>query len=241
MELKIHKDYNELSAAAAAMIIDYVKNKPEALLCFATGDTPKLTYQLVAETAVKDEVDFGQCFIIGLDEWMGVSPDNPGSCHWFLHEYLFNPIGIDSSQVYLFNAFANEKEESRKMNKLIAVNGIDLMVVGVGMNGHIGFNEPGTDINSLVHVANLDETTTTVGQKYFQDKVEIAKGITVGLKQVMETDTLLMMANGKKKAPVIKRAVEESVSTVFPATLIRQHKNGILMIDNEAASELNQH
>jgi len=241
MELKIHKDYNELSATAAAMIIDYVKNKPEALLCFATGDTPKLTYQLVAETAMKDKVDFGQCFIIGLDEWMGVSPDNPGSCHWFLHEYLFKPIGIDSSQVHLFNAFGNEKDECRKMNKLIAVNGIDLMVVGVGMNGHIGFNEPGTDINSLVHVANLDETTTTVGQKYFKDKVEIGKGITVGLKQVMETDTLLMMASEKKKAPVVKRAVEENVSTVFPATLIRQHKNGILMIDNEAASELNQH
>jgi glucosamine-6-phosphate isomerase len=169
---------------------------------------------------------------------MGVPPTNTGSCHWYLHEYLFKPAGIDSSQIHLFNAFGNEKEECRKMNKLIAVNGIDLMVVGVGMNGHIGFNEPGTDINSLAHVSTLDEVTKTVGQKYFQDTVEIGKGITIGLKQVMEADTLLMIANGEKKAPVIKRAVEENVSTVFPATLIRQHKNGILLIDNEAASEL---
>jgi len=238
MELKVYKDYNEQSAAVAAMIIDCVKSKPEALLCFATGDSPKLAYEIVADRAVKEKVDFGQCFIIGLDEWMGIPPENTGSCHWYLHEYLFKPIGIDETQVHLFNAFGDEKEECRKMNKLIAANGIDLMVVGVGMNGHIGFNEPGTDINSLAHAATLDETTKTVGQKYFQDKVEIGKGITVGLKQVMEADTLIMVANGSKKAPVIKRAVEDNVSVVFPATLIRQHKNSFLVIDNEAASEL---
>ena len=240
MELKKYKDYHELSEAAAAMIIDCVKNKPEALLCFATGESPKLAYEIVADRAVKERVDFGQCFIIGLDEWMGVPPANTGSCHWFLHEYLFNPIGIDASQVHLFNAFGNESDECKKMNKLIAANGIDLMVVGVGMNGHIGFNEPGTDVNSLGHLATLDEITKTVGQKYFQDKVETGKGFTVGLRQVMEAETLVMMANGKKKAPVIKRAVEENVGTNFPATLIQQHKNAFLMIDDEAASELKQ-
>ena len=124
------------------------------------------------------------------------------------------------------------------MNKLIAANGIDLMVVGVGMNGHIGFNEPGTDLDSLAHIALLDETTKTVGQKYFSGKVSINQGITVGLKQVMQAEKLLMMANGKMKAPVIKRAVEEIVSTEFPASLAHKHKNGFLMIDDEAASEL---
>jgi galactosamine-6-phosphate isomerase len=239
MELKVFKDYEDLSVAAAAMIIDCVKAKPDALLCFATGDSPKLAYQVAAANALRDNVDFSRCFIIGLDEWMGIPPDNTGSCHWFLHEYLFKPLSIDSSQVHLFNAVAkDEKEECRKMNKLIAANGIDLMVVGVGMNGHIGFNEPGTDINSLAHVAILDETTKTIGQKYFKDEVLISKGITVGLKQVMEAETLLILANGKKKAPVIKRATEENVTSNFPATLMQQHKNGFLMIDAEAASEL---
>ena len=240
MELKLYKDYDELSAAAASLIIDCVKAKPNALLCFATGDTPKLAYQLLAKKAVSDRIDFSKCFIIGLDEWMGIPPDNPGSCHFFLHEYLFKPMGIGGSQIHLFNAFAkNEKEECEKMNELIAKKGgINLVVVGVGMNGHIGFNEPGTDIDSLAHVAILDETTKTVGQKYFQDKVSIGKGITAGLKQVMQAGTLLMMANGKKKAPVIKRTVEEEISTHFPATLIQQHKNSFLMIDQEAAAEL---
>ena len=112
------------------------------------------------------------------------------------------------------------------------------MVVGVGMNGHIGFNEPGTDVNSLAHVAELDETTKTIGQKYFRDKVLINKGITAGLKQVMKAGKLLMLANGKKKAPVIRRVIEGKVGTDFPATLIRQHKNSFLMVDKDAASEL---
>jgi glucosamine-6-phosphate isomerase len=223
------------------MIIDCIKNKPDALLCFATGHSPKLAYEMVADRAVKEKIDFSKCFMIGLDEWMGIPPDNPGSCHWYLHEYLFNPIKIDPPQVHLFDAFTkNEKKECNKMNKLIAANGIDLMVVGVGMNGHIGFNEPGTDINSLAHVAELEEMTKSVGQKYFSGNVSISKGITVGLKQVMEAETLVMLANGKAKAPVIKKAVEEEISTNFPATLIRQHKNGFLMLDNEAASELKQ-
>ena len=241
MKLKVYKDYNELSAAAAAMIIDCVKAKPEALLCFATGNTPKLAYEMVADRAVKEKVDFSGTFIIGLDEWMGISPDNTGSCHWFLHEYLFKPMNMDASQIHLFNALAkNEKAECDKMNKLIRANGIDLMVVGIGMNGHIGFNEPGTDENSLTHVAVLDEITKTVGQKYFAGKVTIEKGITVGLKQVMEAEKLLMMANGKNKAPVIKKAAEDNISTSFPATLIQKHPNGFLLTDNEAASELKQ-
>jgi glucosamine-6-phosphate isomerase len=240
MELKVFKDYTDLSAAAATIIIDCVKAKPGALLCFATGDSPKLTYQMVAEKAKNTKVDFSKCFMIGLDEWMGVSTGNTGSCHWFLHEYLFRRLGIGQSQVHLFDAFAkNEEGECDRMNRLIEEKGgIDLMVVGVGMNGHIGFNEPGTDIDSLVHVAQLEETTKTIGQKYFRDKVIIDKGITVGLKQVMQAGELLMLANGKKKAPVIRRAMEEKINTGFPATLIRQHNNSFLMVDKEAASEL---
>jgi glucosamine-6-phosphate isomerase len=239
MEIKIYKDYNELSEAAAVMIIDCVKEQPEAVLCFATGDSPKLTYQKLVEKAKATQTDFSRCFMIGLDEWMGIPPTNTGSCHWFLHEYLFKPLGIDKSQIHLFNAFApDEKQECETMNKLIRKQGIDLMVAGVGMNGHIGFNEPGTPADSVAHIAELEEVTKTVGQKYFADKISIGKGITVGLKQVMEAQTLIMLASGQKKAPVIKRAVEDGISNDFPATFMRNHQNAWLMVDMEAASEL---
>lgn len=149
-------------------------------------------------------------------------------------------MGVTPSQVHLFDGMTiNEDEECKKMNQIIdRRGGIDLMVVGVGMNGHIGFNEPGTDIGSAAHVAELDDITKNVGKKYFSEAVTIDRGITVGLKQVMQAKTLLMMANGKKKAPVIKQALETEAGTDFPASLIQKHSNGILVIDREAATEL---
>jgi glucosamine-6-phosphate isomerase len=240
MQLKVFQDYHEMSAAAAASIIDCVRKKPNALLCFATGDTPKLTYNLLLERAKKESVDFSKCFFIGLDEWLGIPPDNTGSCHYFLHHYLFHPLAVDPSQVHLFNGMSkNEAAECERMNTIINEKGpVDFMLVGVGMNGHVGFNEPGTEIDSTAHVAKLDQITTTVGKKYFENDVSISKGITLGLKQVMQAKFFLMIANGKKKAPVIKEALEKPVSTSFPASLIRSHQNGLLLIDTEAASDL---
>lgn len=240
MQLRIPENHSNLSIAAAAMIINYVKNKPGATLCFASGDTPKLAYQLVAETLRREGTDISKCFFIGLDEWLGIPPDNTGSCHYFLQHYLFAPMGATASQIHLFDGMTtNAEEECKKMNQIIdRRGGIDLMVVGVGMNGHIGFNEPGTDIASVAHVAQLDQVTKEVGKKYFSEAVTIDRGITVGLKQVMMAKTLLMMASGKKKAPVIKQALETGAGTDFPASLIQTHPDGILMVDREAASEL---
>jgi 6-phosphogluconolactonase/glucosamine-6-phosphate isomerase/deaminase len=125
------------------------------------------------------------------------------------------------------------------MNKLIEEKaGIDLMLVGVGINGHIGFNEPGADIDSNAHIAQLEEITKSVGQKYFNEEVTINKGMTLGLKHVMNARALIMMANGNKKAAVVRRVLKENISTDFPARLIRQHNKALLMIDEEAASEL---
>ena len=243
MLLKIHETYNAMSSAAAEMIIDTVNKNPKALLCFATGDTPKLTYQTLQEIAKEKEVNFSKCFFLGLDEWLGIPPQNTGSCHYFLHHFLFHPLSIGPSQIHLFNGMAVDPEqECRRMNKLLEDKGpIDFMLVGVGMNGHIGFNEPGTDPDSTAHVAILDRTTQTVGKKYFEQEVAISQGITLGLKQVMNSRKLLMIANGKKKASVIKKSVEAGISSDFPASLVRDHKNSILMIDREAASELEQY
>lgn len=240
MELKLFDTYETLSAAAASLIVDTIKKKHDAVLCFASGDTPKRAYELVAEIAKKEKVDFSKCILIGLDEWLGVPPDNPGSCHYFLQRYLIKPLGLHSKQVYLFDGLTTDGEvECEKMNQLIAEKGkIDFMLVGVGMNGHIGFNEPCTDVNSLTHVSKLSNITVTIGQKYFTDAMPINKGITIGLRQVMASGTLLMMANGKKKAPVISRVVEGEITNEFPASLLRQHPNSILMVDKEAAFEL---
>jgi len=239
MELKILKDYNELSQAAAGLIANHISNKPDATVCFATGDTPRLCYTILTEKIKNERIDIRQCFFIGLDEWVGIAPENAGSCSHFLHHYLLDPLGMPASQWHLFNAFPeNEMEECKKMDAVIAQRGgIDLLVAGIGLNGHIGFNEPGTDINTGSHIKELDEITKQTGQKYFHAAAPLQKGITVGLKQIMEAEVLLMLASGQKKATVIKKTLQNEIGTDFPATLIRQHKRGILIIDSEAAYE----
>ncbi len=112
------------------------------------------------------------------------------------------------------------------------------MIVGVGMNGHIGFNEPGVSFDNYSHVINLDETTQSVGQKYFDRPVALKQGITLGLKHLLESKKALMIANGSKKAGIIKKALEEEISNSVPASIIRKHSNGVVMIDEEAASLL---
>lgn len=240
METKIFKDHEEQSAAAAGYMLEVIRNKPTALCCFATGDSPKRAYEIFVAEAKRQGIDTSHCFMIGLDEWMGIPTDNPGSCHRFLHDYLFIPLQLRKDQYHLFNAFPQDADkECETMNEVIAAHGgIDLMVVGVGLNGHIGFNEPGTPLSIRAHASELETITKSTGQKYFPAKVEIGKGLTVGLLQVLESRTLLMLANGAKKAPVIHRAVNEPISNSFPATLMRQHQNSYLIIDQEAAASI---
>jgi glucosamine-6-phosphate isomerase len=242
MQLKTYKDYKTLSQHAATEIVAMVKGKRSAVLCFASGDTPRLAYSLLSETAVKENADFSQCVFIGLDEWVGIPAENEGSCSFFLQTTVFKPLNIDSGKIHLFNALSgNLAEECKKMDKIIfEKGGIDLMIVGVGMNGHIGFNEPGIPPDKYSHVINLDNTTQTIGQKYFKQPVLLKQGITLGLKHLMEAKNVILMANGIKKADVIKKAVEEKVNNSMPASIMQTHPAGIVMIDEEAGSLLNK-
>jgi glucosamine-6-phosphate isomerase len=240
MQLKIYKDYHTLSSHAAAEIIGLVKNKPGAVLCLAAGDTPRLTYAFIAKKAMDEKADFTRCTFIGLDEWVGIPPGNEGSCRFFLQTQLFDPLQIAASQTHLFNALAEDlSHECATMDKIIAEKGgIDLMFAGVGMNGHIGFNEPGASVNNYSHVTDLDDTTQSVGQKYFQQPARLRKGITLGLKHFLESGKAIIIANGIKKAGVMRKVLEEEITTNMPASIIRSHAQGMVMIDEEAASLL---
>ncbi len=240
MQQKIYKDYHTLSQHSADEIIDLVTKKPEAVVCLASGDTPRLMCKLMTERAIKEKVDFSRCTFIGLDEWVGIPPENEGSCHFFFQTQVFKPLQVSSSQIHLFNALSKDPaQECAVMDKIIREKGgIDLMIVGVGMNGHIGFNEPGTSFDHYSHVIDLDSTTTSVGQKYFAQPVALKQGITLGLKHLLESKKVIVLANGIKKAAIIKKVLEDKVSSETPASIIRLHPLGILMIDEEAASLL---
>ena len=238
MQVHIYPNYEALSSAAADEIVDMLKTKPDAVLCFAAGETPRGTYSLLPAKAKEKGVDFSRCTFIGLDEWVGISPQNEGSCHFFLQKYLFEPLRISSSQVHLFDGMAeNIDQQCQVMDDTISKKGsIDLMLVGVGMNGHIGFNEPGVPFDKYSHVIDLDETTQLVGQKYFAKATRLKQGITLGLKHLMHASKVTLLANGVKKAEVISKAVDGEVDVNLPASIIQLHKNAKVMIDEEAAS-----
>lgn len=240
MELKIYEDYESLSMNTASEIIAQVRRKPDSVFCLAAGDTPRLAYTRLAELASAQKVDFGGCSFVGLDEWLGISPKNEGSCAYFLHHNLFSPLGIDSAQIRLFDSLAPDAViECRKMDEHIRhKEGIDLMLVGVGMNGHIGFNEPGVRGDLYAHIIDLDDTTRSVGQKYFKRNTRLQQGITLGLRHFLESRSVLVVASGAKKATIMRQALEGPVTTDVPASLVRKHSNALVMLDRDAAGSI---
>lgn len=240
MQIDIHKGYEALSHRAADIIIEFVRQNPDAVLCLAAGDTPRLTYDLVAKEVGDGKADFRGCTFVGLDEWVGIPPENEGSCHYFLHRHLFDPLQIPAEAIHLFDALSGNLDyECTKMNEIISARGgIDLMLVGIGMNGHIGFNEPGASPDSYAHVVDLDEATQTVGQKYFSQQTSLTRGITLGLKHLLDATKVILIANGAKKAAVIQQALEGPVTPDIPASIIRMHTGSRVLLEEAAAAAL---
>lgn len=240
MQLRIFKDGSALATAAAEQIIQQVVAKPTSLICLAGGETPRASYGELVKLGRERAIDFTRVCFVSLDEWLGIPPTNSGSCFYFLQETVFLPLGIQPSQVCFFDALTNDEPgECSRINEFIrARGGIDLILVGIGMNGHIGFNEPGCAPNALAHTCELDSVTQQVGQKYFSSDTSLGKGITLGMQQLMEAQQALLLATGHKKAPIIQQALEGEIGTALPATYLRLHKNGFVLLDQEAASRL---
>jgi glucosamine-6-phosphate isomerase len=240
MKIIHFSNYEELSAYTASEIANAIIQKPALVLCMASGYTPALTAELLVQQLLNEKIDYAGISFFGLDEWVALPPENEGSCHYFFKTKLFEPLRLPPSQYFLFNPLAGDLEaECKKMDAVIAEKGgIDIMLVGIGMNGHIGFNEPGTSFNVLCHVAELDSTTKSVGQKYFKEETVLQQGISIGPGHLMNAKKVFLQANGKRKAEVIQKTVEGELSENFPASIMQQHANGFVLIDEEAASLL---
>lgn len=240
MEIRICENYEEMSLQTAAFIADYVNRKPEAVLCFPAGETPAGTFRRLVEWAREGKVDFSRCSFIGLDEWAGLDRFDDGSCQGFLYDKLFTPLSIPEDNIHFFDACADDLElECKRMDGIIAAKGgIDLMYVGLGMNGHIGLNEPGADLDSYSRVVELDAVTKSVGQKYFAKPTKLDKGITLGMKHLLEAETVLLAASGVKKAAIVKEVVRGEPTNRVPGSIMQLHANGYLYLDREAASEI---
>jgi glucosamine-6-phosphate isomerase len=236
----VFKDYDELSEKTAAMIAEIIGKKPGALLCFPAGETSLGTFRHLAELNRKGAVSFRDCYIVGLDEWVNIGNMHNENCFSFLKRHLFDHIDYSPEHLCFFNGENKDiEEECRKTDSFIRDHGpIDMMLLGAGMNGHLGLNEPGTPFNLYSHVVNLDETTREVGQKYFSRHAELTKGITLGISHIMEAKTVILQLSGARKRDVAKKVLEYEVSPAFPASVIKSHDNSFLVMDREAAGNM---
>ncbi len=240
MNIRTFEDYRRLSTNTAREILRIVLEKQDAVLCLATGETPLGAYAELVRQAKMQRINFSGIRFVSLDEWVGIPPSNPGSCHYFLHRHLFQPLQIKPEQIYLFDGMAEDTQTTcMLMNEHVQkLGGIDLMLLGIGMNGHIGFNEPGTSPELEAHVAALDEITQTTGQKYFQTETLLKAGMTLGIRQIMESRNVLLMANGIRKAEILQAALEGPVTASVPASILQQHPQSLILLDAGAASKL---
>lgn len=240
MQTRIFENSARLADAVSDEIMTVLKEKPAALLCMASGHSPKMTSEFFTEKIKKGSADGSQFHFIGLDEWVGISPSTSGSCHNDFKERLFEPLSINSNRYHLFDGMSGDlNAECHKMDEYIkAKGGIDLMIVGIGMNGHIGFNEPGCDFNALSYVATLEESTATVGQKYFQSPTKLDKGITLGFAHLRAARKVILIASGNAKASIINKALKGTINNTVPASVMQELSNGLVMLDAEAAAQL---
>ncbi len=240
MTIRIFDDYDDLSRETARTLGDIIRAKPTALICVPSGDTPRGTFREFVKLAAESKLDLRNVTFIGLDEWIGISSDNSGSCGRFIRTNLLDPLAIDNSQVHMFDGMTGDPEAAcREMDELIAAHGgIDCILVGIGLNGHVGLNEPGTSPDVYCHASELSDETRQVGQKYFESATALTRGITVGLKHMLEAKTAILIANGERKASIIRRTIEGPITPEVPATILHKHPNGFIFIDREAAGAL---
>jgi glucosamine-6-phosphate deaminase len=240
MKVIIRKTYEEMSAAVADIVFDQLVRKPGSLFCFPSGDSPTGMLNILVDRIKKGKADFTRSTFVGLDEWVGMDRNDAGGCKHYMYDKFFDPAGIRRDQVVFFDAKAQDlKAECRKVDDFILQNGgIDLIVVGIGLNGHLGLNEPGSSFKNYCHVVDLEESTIKVAQKYFSDSTTLKQGITLGLKHISEAKTTIVIASGDKKSRIIQKITEGPVTEQVPGSIMQSLDHGLIIIDTAAASQL---
>lgn len=240
MELQLKNNSKQVALATAEIVRDYLQNKPDSLLCFAAGHTQKETLEILADMYSDGELNFDQCRIISLDEWVGLPGELPGTCFHFINNSVLLPMNVSSERYFFFDGCAADLDaQCTSANEFIDRHGpIDIIVLGVGMNAHLGFNEPGADETLRSHVCELDNTTKTIGTKYFEGSVPITRGITLGLHDILSASTVIVQATGEHKSDIVKQTYEGEITNLIPASLARKNAKSVMILDKPAAAKI---
>lgn len=235
------KDYEDMSRKAANIISAQVILKPDCVLGLATGSTPIGAYKQLAAWYEKGDVDFAEVSTYNLDEYRGLSHDDPQSYHYFMRENFFDHINIDLNNTHVPDGSNPDAAAAcSEYDKIVADAGYpDLQLLGIGNNGHIGFNEPLTPFTSMTHIVKLTDSTREANKRFFASIDEVpTHAVTMGIHTVMQSKSIILMAFGEGKAEIIKQTVEGRPSISVPASLLQLHEDVEIYLDEAAASKL---
>lgn len=235
------KDYVDMSRKAANIVSAQVIMKPNCVLGLATGSTPIGLYKQLVEWYNKGDLDFSEVMTVNLDEYKGLSRDNDQSYYYFMHQNLFDHVNIPAENTYLPNGMEpdSQKECQEYTDLLQSLGGVDLQLLGIGHNGHIGFNEPGEAFDKQVHCVNLTQSTIEANKRFFASADDVPKqAYTMGIKTIMQAKKILIVASGENKAEIVRDAFFGPITPKVPASVLQLHNDVTLVADEAALSKL---
>ena len=238
VKIEIVADYEALSKRAAAIVLDRVTQRPETVLALPTGNTPIGMYKQLVQAYWEGRTDFGQVWAFALDEYAEVPAEDRHSFSSFLRHHFIDPVGLAARFDHLRGEASDLKAESKGYERAFAARGgLDLDVLGLGVNGHIAFNEPPTPFDSRTHVVDLAGSTREANASYFPDGFPIPnRGVTMGIGTILEAQEILVIASGSSKAPIVARIVTAEPTVDIPASALKGHPHVMLLLDEEAAA-----
>lgn len=238
LPITVEADYEAMSRRAADVVAEQLRAKPDLLLCVATGSSPRRAYELLAEKRRDEPRLFERLRVLKLDEWGGLPPEHPGTCETYLRRWLIEPLGISAERYLTFRGDAAEPEaECGRIREMLRAHGpIDLSVLGLGLNGHLGMNEPADELSLEAHVAPLSKETAQ--HSMIRDATPPVRfGLTLGMGDLLQSHRILLLVNGAAKRDALRRLRAGRVTTQFPASLLWLHRGVTCLCDREAVDE----
>ena len=237
------KDYKDVSRKAANIMSAQIIMNPRSVLGLATGSTPVGMYQQLIEWYKKGDLDFSKITTVNLDEYKGLSPDNDQSYRYFMDQNLLNHINIEKSHTHVPNGMDEDSERAcKEYDKIISmVGGIDMQLLGIGGNGHIGFNEPGVAFEKETHCVDLTESTIEANKRFFESEDDVPKqAYTMGIKNIMQAKKILVVVSGADKADILKEVLYGPITPEVPASILQLHNDVTIVADEAALSEIDK-
>ena len=241
MLLKVVDSYDDMSKVAATMVAESLRQKPNLVLGLATGSTPLGLYRELIRMRREDGLSFAKATTFNLDEYIGLPRTHNQSYYYFMHENLFQHLDLRSDAVYVPDGMAEDIEAHCAWyeNEIQLRGAIDLQILGIGANGHIAFNEPGSSLGSRTRIKTLTGQTINDNARFFSTADEVPKlAITMGIGTIMEAKEILLLASSQSKAGAIKAAIEGPITHMVPASIIQMHRKAFVIVDHDAASQL---